>query len=75
MSLTSILLTVLGIAVFVVGLLFSIAWHELGHLSTAKMFGIRVPQYMVGFARRSGRRRRATPSTASRPSRPAATSA
>ncbi len=31
------------------GLLFSIAWHELGHLSTAKMFGIRVPQYMVGF--------------------------
>ncbi|WP_432151026.1 M50 family metallopeptidase [Streptomyces sp. bgisy029] len=49
MSLTSILLTVLGIAVFVVGLLFSIAWHELGHLSTAKMFGIRVPQYMVGF--------------------------
>ncbi|WP_030728636.1 RIP metalloprotease [Streptomyces griseus] len=49
MSLTSILLTVLGIAVFVVGLLSSIAWHELGHLSTAKMFGIRVPQYMVGF--------------------------
>ncbi|MEU3262897.1 M50 family metallopeptidase [Streptomyces bacillaris] len=49
MSLTSILLTVLGIVVFVVGLLFSIAWHELGHLSTAKMFGIRVPQYMVGF--------------------------
>ncbi|RDG34971.1 M50 family metallopeptidase [Streptomyces corynorhini] len=45
----TILLTVLGIVVFVVGLLFSIAWHELGHLSTAKMFGIRVPQYMVGF--------------------------
>ncbi|MEI5034763.1 site-2 protease family protein [Streptomyces sp. CA-278952] len=49
MSLTSVLLTVLGIAVFVVGLLFSIAWHELGHLSTAKLFGVRVPQYMVGF--------------------------
>ncbi|GAA1899159.1 site-2 protease family protein [Streptomyces sodiiphilus] len=43
------LMTVLGILVFVFGLLFSIAWHELGHLSTAKMFGIRVPQYMVGF--------------------------
>lgn len=43
------LMTILGIVVFVVGLLFSIAWHELGHLSTAKMFGIRVPQYMVGF--------------------------
>ncbi|MFE9627951.1 M50 family metallopeptidase [Streptomyces sp. NPDC006527] len=40
---------ILGIVVFVVGLLFSIAWHELGHLSTAKLFGIRVPQYMVGF--------------------------
>ncbi|GFH78643.1 putative zinc metalloprotease [Streptomyces gougerotii] len=42
-------MTVLGIAVFAFGLLFSIAWHELGHLSTAKLFGIRVPQYMVGF--------------------------
>ncbi|MGW6914087.1 M50 family metallopeptidase [Kitasatospora sp. NPDC054939] len=42
-------LTVVGILVFAVGLLFSIAWHELGHLSTAKLFGIRVPQYMVGF--------------------------
>ncbi|MEV8067554.1 site-2 protease family protein [Streptomyces sp. NPDC085995] len=40
---------ILGIVVFVIGLLFSIAWHELGHLSTAKLFGIRVPQYMVGF--------------------------
>jgi membrane-associated protease RseP (regulator of RpoE activity) len=42
-------MTILGIVVFVVGLLVSIAWHELGHLSTAKLFGIRVPQYMVGF--------------------------
>ncbi|MCX5460334.1 M50 family metallopeptidase [Streptomyces sp. FT1] len=45
----TILLTVLGTLVFAFGLLFSIAWHELGHLSTAKLFGIRVPQYMVGF--------------------------
>jgi membrane-associated protease RseP (regulator of RpoE activity) len=43
------LMMVLGIVIFVVGLLVSIAWHELGHLSTAKLFGIRVPQYMVGF--------------------------
>ncbi|WP_327353086.1 M50 family metallopeptidase [Streptomyces sp. NBC_01304] len=43
------LMTILGIVIFVIGLLFSIAWHELGHLSTAKLFGIRVPQYMVGF--------------------------
>ncbi len=46
---TTILLTVLGIVIFFAGLLFSIAWHELGHLSTAKLFGVRVPQYMVGF--------------------------
>ncbi|MDT0465755.1 M50 family metallopeptidase [Streptomyces gibsoniae] len=43
------LMMILGIVVFVLGLLISIAWHELGHLSTAKLFGIRVPQYMVGF--------------------------
>ncbi|KPI29350.1 peptidase M50 [Actinobacteria bacterium OK074] len=43
------LMMILGIVVFVIGLGISIAWHELGHLSTAKLFGIRVPQYMVGF--------------------------
>ncbi|KOV60956.1 M50 family metallopeptidase [Streptomyces sp. MMG1121] len=43
------LMFILGIVVFAFGLLVSIAWHELGHLSTAKLFGIRVPQYMVGF--------------------------
>lgn len=43
------LMFILGIVLFAVGLLVSIAWHELGHLSTAKLFGIRVPQYMVGF--------------------------
>lgn len=43
------LMMILGIVVFAFGLLISIAWHELGHLSTAKLFGIRVPQYMVGF--------------------------
>ena len=39
----------LGVLVFVFGLLFSIAWHELGHFSTARMFGVRVPQFMIGF--------------------------
>jgi membrane-associated protease RseP (regulator of RpoE activity) len=43
------LMWVLGIVVFAFGLLISIAWHELGHLTTAKLFGVRVPQYMVGF--------------------------
>ncbi len=70
------LMTVLGIVVFAVGLMISIAWHELGHLSTAKLFKIRVPQYMVGFGPTSVLpARRARRSTASRPSRSAATSA
>lgn len=43
------LLFVVGIVVFFFGLLASIALHELGHLSFAKLFGVRVPQYMVGF--------------------------
>lgn len=34
---------------FAFGLLFSIAWHELGHLAPAKKFGVKVTQYMVGF--------------------------
>lgn len=45
------MLVVLGILIFFLGLLFSIAWHELGHLTTAKMFGVKVTQYMVGFGR------------------------
>lgn len=40
---------VLGIVLFALGLLFSIAWHELGHFTAARRFGIRVPQFMVGF--------------------------
>ncbi|MFD7511792.1 M50 family metallopeptidase [Streptomyces sp. NPDC059853] len=43
------LMFLIGILVFVFGLLFSIAWHELGHFSFAKLFGVRVPQFMVGF--------------------------
>lgn len=36
---TELLLYALGIVLFALGLLVSIAWHELGHLSTAKLFG------------------------------------
>ena len=32
-------------------LLFSIAWHELGHLTFAKLFNVRTTQYMVGFGK------------------------
>lgn len=39
----------LGLAVFAVGVLGSIALHEVGHLVPAKRFGVRVTQYMVGF--------------------------
>ncbi|QUH04468.1 site-2 protease family protein [Saccharopolyspora erythraea] len=45
------MLVVLGILIFFVGLLLSIAWHELGHLMWAKLFGVKVTQYMVGFGR------------------------
>ena len=45
------LMTVLGIAIFVLGLLFSIAWHELGHLSFAKLYNVRTTQYMIGFGK------------------------
>ncbi len=40
---------VVGIVLFALGLLLSIAWHELGHFSTARLFGVRVPEFMVGF--------------------------
>ncbi|AEE45658.1 M50 family metallopeptidase [Cellulomonas fimi] len=39
----------LGVLVFVVVLLASIALHEVGHMVPAKRFGVRVSHYMVGF--------------------------
>ncbi|GAA2728343.1 M50 family metallopeptidase [Cellulomonas aerilata] len=38
-----------GVLVMVVGVLVSIALHEVGHMVPAKRFGVRVSQYMVGF--------------------------
>ncbi|MDN5899620.1 MAG: site-2 protease family protein [Brachybacterium sp.] len=43
------LLFMLGILVIAVGLTVSIALHEMGHLVPAKLFGVRVTQYMIGF--------------------------
>ncbi|RMI04746.1 M50 family metallopeptidase [Cellulomonas triticagri] len=40
---------VIGVVVLVVGILVSIALHEVGHLVPAKKFGVRVSQYFVGF--------------------------
>ncbi|MFG6504229.1 M50 family metallopeptidase [Microbacterium sp. P05] len=39
----------IGVVLLVVGLAVSIALHEIGHLVPAKLFGVRVGQYMVGF--------------------------
>lgn len=41
----------LGILIMVVGIAASIALHEIGHLLPAKLFNVRVTQYMVGFGK------------------------
>ncbi len=43
------MLYTLGVLVFALGLLGSIALHEVGHMVPAKRFGVKVTQYMVGF--------------------------
>lgn len=47
----TVLLYIVGIIVVAVGLIVSIALHELGHFVPAKLFGVRVGQFMVGFGR------------------------
>lgn len=49
MTVDSFWLYVLGIGIFLLGLAISIALHEIGHLVPAKLFGVRVGQYMIGF--------------------------
>lgn len=43
---------ILGIIFLVVGLLVSVALHELGHMLPAKRFGVKVPEYAVGLGPR-----------------------
>jgi membrane-associated protease RseP (regulator of RpoE activity) len=43
------MLYALGVLIFALGLLASIALHEIGHMVPAKKFGVKVTQYMVGF--------------------------
>jgi membrane-associated protease RseP (regulator of RpoE activity) len=45
----TVLLYILGILIVFVGLVLSIGLHEVGHLLPAKLFGVRVQQYMIGF--------------------------
>ena len=40
---------VIGVVVFAFGLLFSVCLHEAGHMTVAKMLGMRVSRYFVGF--------------------------
>ncbi len=48
---TVALLTLVGVLIMVVGIIISIALHEVGHLLPAKLFKVRVTQYMIGFGR------------------------
>ena len=52
-----ILLYVGGIVFMLIGLGLSIGLHEVGHLLPAKLFGVRVGQYMIGFGPRIWSRR------------------
>ncbi|MEA9985166.1 MULTISPECIES: M50 family metallopeptidase [Subtercola] len=45
----NVLLYVVGVVIIALGLAISIALHEVGHLIPAKLFGVKVTQYMVGF--------------------------
>src|SRR5699024_247727 len=40
-----------GVLIMVVGIALSIALHEIGHLVPAKLFNVRVTQYMIGFGK------------------------
>ena len=40
-----------GVIIMAFAIAVSIALHEVGHLVPAKLFGVRVPQYMIGFGK------------------------
>ena len=52
------LLYLLGILIIVLGLALSIGLHEIGHLVPAKLFGVKVTQYMIGFGKTLWSRRK-----------------
>jgi len=54
----TVLLFILGVLLVAVGIALSIALHEVGHLVPAKLFKVRVTQYMVGFGKTLWSRRR-----------------
>jgi len=54
----TVLQFILGVLVIVLGLAVSIGLHEVGHLVPAKLFGVKVTQYMIGFGPTLWSRRR-----------------
>jgi len=48
---TDALLYTLGVVLFALGVIASIALHEVGHMVPAKRFGVKVTQYFVGFGK------------------------
>lgn len=42
----------LGVLILIVGIGLSVALHELGHMLPAKRFGVKVPEYFIGFGPR-----------------------
>jgi len=44
-----VLAWILGIVLFALGICISVALHEAGHMGAAKMFGMRVRRYFIGF--------------------------
>ncbi len=49
---------VIGVVIVAIGLAISIGLHEIGHLVPAKLFGVKVTQYMIGFGPTIWSRRR-----------------
>ena len=45
----TVLQFILGVLIIAFGVAVSIGLHEVGHLLPAKLFGIKVTQYMIGF--------------------------
>ncbi|WP_326569404.1 site-2 protease family protein [Amycolatopsis rhabdoformis] len=43
------LANILGVVLFALGICISVALHEAGHMVTAKMFGMKVRRYFIGF--------------------------
>jgi membrane-associated protease RseP (regulator of RpoE activity) len=44
-------ISIVGAVVFFLGVLASVALHEIGHMAPAKLFGVKVTQYFVGFGK------------------------